>query len=234
VTGMALDLDRIRAVVFDMDDTIIDWHGAEALAFRDTAEGHLVAQGVSLQEATSAYELVVQENYKAFRETGRWWFVQDRLRLLCERLGLEDHAEVLAVSFLEHSRRHLRWLPGGEEALQAARRGRRTALLTNGFSRVQRPKVEKFGLAERLDFIGVSEELGHWKPDRRAFEAVLGQVGVAPRDALMVGDSIVFDLEPARSLGMQTVWVSRTGGTDPSADLVVRDPQGLLPHLQAP
>jgi FMN phosphatase YigB (HAD superfamily) len=55
-----------------------------------------------------------------------------------------------------------------------------------------------------------SGRLGIYKPDVRIFEAALAQLGVAPADAAMVGDSLDKDCAPARRLGMRTVWLRQS------------------------
>jgi HAD superfamily hydrolase (TIGR01662 family) len=55
---------------------------------------------------------------------------------------------------------------------------------------------------------------GYMKPHRSIFEAALRQVGAAPHEAVMVGDSVPSDIAGARGLGMRAVLVSRSA--DPS------------------
>jgi len=52
---------------------------------------------------------------------------------------------------------------------------------------------------------------GKTKPHASIFRAVLDLLGVAPEDALMVGDTVEDDVEGARALGMQAVLVDRLG-----------------------
>jgi putative hydrolase of the HAD superfamily len=64
-----------------------------------------------------------------------------------------------------------------------------------------------------------SSEHGYMKPHRTIFEAGLKLVGVDdPVDAVMVGDSLLHDIEGARRAGMRAVLVSRSGPVDPPAD----------------
>jgi HAD superfamily hydrolase (TIGR01509 family) len=117
--------------------------------------------------------------------------------------------------------------------MRAARStGRKTAILTNGRSEVQRPKVFAFGLHTEVDFVGITGELGAWKPDPMAFRLVLDTLGVQPAHALMVGDNEDFDIAPAKALGMQTCWVDAQGREHPDADLVVRTPVELARLLK--
>jgi HAD superfamily hydrolase (TIGR01509 family) len=87
-------------------------------------------------------------------------------------------------------------------------------------------------LARHFHFVGISGELGAWKPDPEAFRLALAPLGVAPHEALMVGDSIDFDLEPAKGLGMQTCWVNPAPeAASAHADVVVPTPGRLAAML---
>jgi HAD superfamily hydrolase (TIGR01509 family) len=227
-------LAGVRAVVFDLDDTLINWRQAEAGAITDLAREKFAPAGIAEATVHATYAEVMAFNIASFRATGRWWYIGERLGLLSERLGTQETllGDALAAHFRERVVRHLGFLPGALDALAAARRaGARTALLTNGPGHVQRPKVEQFGLAAHVDFVGITGEIGHWKPSPEAFLHVLARLGVAPHEAAMVGDSLDFDIEPARRLGMRTVWVDPAAAPHPAADLVVATPAGLVPHL---
>ncbi len=98
---------------------------------------------------------------------------------------------------------------------------------------MQRPKIYAFGLHTEVDFVGITGELGVWKPDPLAFRLVLDTLGVAPEHALMVGDNEDFDITPAKALGMQTCWVDPQARTHPDADIVVQTPLALAALFQA-
>lgn len=224
-----------KAVLFDLDDTLINWRQAEHAAIGDLARDHFAAAGIPEPRVRSEYAQVMALNMASFRATGRWWYIGERLGLLSQRLGTQGTllGETLGEHFRLHVVQHLRLLPGATEAIAASRQlGARVALLTNGPGHVQRPKVEQFRLGPLVDYVGISGEIGHWKPSPQAFLHVLDKLGVRPEEALMVGDSLDFDIEPAHALGMRTVWVDPTAPSHPSADLVVASPQGLLRHLE--
>src|SRR6185295_2951410 len=131
-----------------------------------------------------------------------------------ERLQMNDRVKVedLVATFSKEATTRLRFLEGAEDAMRTARStGRRTAILTNGRSEVQRPKIVAFGLHTEVDFVGITGELGAWKPDAMAFRLVLDTLGVQPMHALMVGDNEDFDITPAKAIGMQTAWVDPEG-----------------------
>ena len=79
MTGPRLDVGRIRAVLFDLDDTLINWREAEHAALGDVAGQHLTPLGVELGRAREVYAGVMEENFRAFRANGRWWYIGERL-----------------------------------------------------------------------------------------------------------------------------------------------------------
>lgn len=216
-----------------MDDTLINWRAAEAGAIEALSASHFVPAGADHADVVRVYAAILDETWELWRNERRWIYVTERLRLLGERLGLQGlDADQLGQHFHHLASERLRLLDGAHEALAAARRGRKTALLTNGRPEIQRPKVRQFALDSAVDFVGITGELGAWKPDPRAFEMILEKLDVRAQDAVMVGDALDFDIVPAKRLGMRTVWVSATRPSHhPDADLVVRDPLGLVPHL---
>lgn len=226
-------MDGVRAVIFDLDDTLINWRAAEAEAIHGMARDRLVGHGVDVERAVAAYDAVMKANWDAYFRNGSWMPIGERLATLKASLGLDDRVPTVELmeAFTAHVHASLRLLPGAHDALAAARRpGRKTALLTNGPAHVQRPKVIQFGLDSSVDFVGITGEIGHWKPSPQAFRHVMTQLGASPEEALMVGDSLWFDIRPAKALGMRTAWVAGEG-SDPAADVRIAAPADLLPHL---
>ncbi|MHB8633758.1 MAG: HAD family hydrolase [Thermoplasmatota archaeon] len=226
---------KLEAVIFDLDDTLVNWREAEALAVARLARERFQPNGVDPTAVAATYDQILAETMAGFRATGRWMAVRERLEILAHRHSLPVAADELAAAFMAAARAELRFLTGAVEAIEAARKaGLRTALLTNGPGAVQRPKVEHFRLEERLDFIGISGEMGKWKPDAAAFQHVLERLGASPEGALMVGDSLDFDIRPARKLGMRTAWIDAGGQPHPDAEWVCPHPGALVARLVAP
>lgn len=233
---MTLDMSRVKGVVFDMDDTLLNWRHAEQQAIGQLAALHFALHGIPETRVREVYDGVMAENFAAWKAKRQWLYIQDRLRLLVERLEAARLVEVdeLVRTFSREAAQKLAFLEGAEAALRAARQaGRKTAILTNGRSEVQRPKVYAFGLHTEVDFVGITGELGVWKPEPAAFQAVLDRLGVQAEHALMVGDNEDFDIAPAKALGMQTAWVDPQRRAHPDADAVVATPAELVPLFAA-
>lgn len=85
-----------------------------------------------------------------------------------------------------------------------------------------RPALERTGLAEYFDLIGISIEMDVEKPDPAFFHALLSEADCRPAEAVMVGDRIDNDIAPAKAVGMATVWVRldlREKGYEPPDEL---------------
>lgn len=62
-------------------------------------------------------------------------------------------------------------------------------------------------LLSLFDFVGLSNELGLWKPDKKIFLESCSRLNIAPSEGVHVGDSHVCDLLGAKGSGMQSVYV---------------------------
>lgn len=67
------------------------------------------------------------------------------------------------------------------------------------------------------DCVVISDEVGVSKPRPEIFQFALAQAGVEPEDAVMVGNDYTHDIEPAKRLGMRTIWVEREDPYSPGA-----------------
>jgi putative hydrolase of the HAD superfamily len=85
----------------------------------------------------------------------------------------------------------------------------RLAIISNGNGEEQRAKLERTGIAERFEFIHISDECGHAKPAAEIFQRACRMAAVSPRDAMYVGDLYEIDAVGARGAGLHGVWLNR-------------------------
>ncbi|MDP2315498.1 MAG: HAD family hydrolase [Pseudomonadota bacterium] len=95
-------------------------------------------------------------------------------------------------------------------------------VVTNGWRRLQRAKLARVGLLDRVDHVLVSEEVGVEKPHPAIFHAALACAGCTAAEALMVGDHPVADIAGARGVGIPAVFV-RSRWFAPPADVPAID-----------
>lgn len=105
-------------------------------------------------------------------------------------------------------------------------------LLTNGSPDLQQEKLDGVpGLAAYFDYIIVSGNFAHGKPDSAIFQHSLKLLEVKPVEAIMVGDKLTTDIKGANGVGIASVWLNRHG-IERTDDIVPKyEIQGLMDIL---
>lgn len=138
-------------------------------------------------------------------------------RLALADQGIEDpaFAEELGERLAEERRRRHEPFADAAAVLDELRRRHRLALVTNGAACLQREKLAACGLEAYFDVVVVSADVGVAKPGAEIFEHVLARLE-ADR-GVMVGDSLVRDVEGALAAGLSAVWLNRDGAEGPAS-----------------
>jgi putative hydrolase of the HAD superfamily len=97
--------------------------------------------------------------------------------------------------------------------------------------------LETIGLAHHFQFSLSASAHGSAKPDPAIFLAACAALGVAPQEAVYVGDDILLDVQGAQRAGLRAVWLNRTGSTrhlehGVAPDAICRDMHELLDWLR--
>jgi len=96
-----------------------------------------------------------------------------------------------------------------EETLQKIKeRNIKLGIMTNGTSESQRGKLRRFDIEKYFDYIFIEGEVGYGKPDIKIYEYILQTTGVECNKIIMVGDNLVWDIEPPQKLGIYTIWIN--------------------------
>lgn len=237
---------ELKAIFFDLDNTLCDygvgWESARAQGV-ERAYRALVAHHprVALPEWREAFE-------KATEEVAPFWeepverglpLGRERTRRALAHLGLEPEAELveaLTRDFYEAVLEHLRLFPDVERALEELRPRFVLGIITNGPADVQRTKIERLRLHERVDHVLISGELGIAKPDPRIFRRAFALAHTKAEEFLFVGDHPEADVRGAKGAGGWAAWINRRGLPPPDgleADLVLESLGELLPWVDA-
>ena len=111
------------------------------------------------------------------------------------------------------------------------------AAVTNQVLEAQLRKLERLDYGRFFGHVVTSEEAGADKPDPRIFRAALARLATPAERTLMVGDDPAGDVGGARACGMRAVhWIAHTA-KEPAraeADLVVAGPRELASALGVP
>ncbi len=205
-----------RAVVFDLDYTL-------AVPRRDRAT--ILEEAATATGAPSlSREAYLEAHRRNLTSETREPIFED---LLADADSDADPAAV-ATAYRETISDSLEPLSGVEAMLADLRGTYRVGLLTNGPVRAQRDKLATLGWEDAFDAALVTGELEAGKPDSRAFEAITDELGVAPGDAVYVGDEVEADVRGATEAGMAAVQVLLSDGPEPDPRAVAHLEQGDL------
>ena len=209
-----------RAVLLDLDDTILDDSGNITACWLEACHAHRSAlNGLDPIAVHDAIERV-REWYWADPDRhrrGRLDLVMARrevVQLALAEIGVDDADLARQIGDTYHDLRDTGLRPFAD-ALDTVRwlrsSGCRLALLTNGSGSMQRAKVNRFGLVDLFDAIFIEGELGFGKPDPRVYARALETLDVAPGDAWMVGDNLEWDVAQPQRQGIFAIWIDLRG-----------------------
>ena len=215
-----------RAILFDLDDTILSAFGQAADQWRRvTAEfaeqlcGHEPQAVISAIQEYSRHLWADQGRHKHWRHRigeARRHIVENGIATLAASCGRvappRAVCHAIADRFNEIHDAELRMFPGAHETLDRLKElGVLLALVTNGAAAPQRAKVVRFALEHRFNHIQIEGEHGFGKPEEQAYIHALAALGVDARDTWMVGDNLEWEVVAPQRLGIYAIWYDGYG-----------------------
>ena len=193
----------IKAVIFDMDDTLFPELEYVRSGYRAVAE-HL---SDDTHSANALYEMM--------------WdiFYADRkakvFNVLMKQLGRdEDDGQIqqLIKGYREH-RPDIKPFAGTENVLSEISSKYRTGLISDGFMPGQQYKLDALGLEKYFDKVIFTETLGreNWKPSPLAYEIMAEALKVEHSECVYIGDNLAKDFISPNALGWLTVHIEIEG-----------------------
>jgi putative hydrolase of the HAD superfamily len=230
---MAVNLPR--AMLIDMDDTILSAYGRPEIAWNHIA-GEFARELAPLQpQQVAAAVLSYARSFWATAEPA-WRLKLEEARRLSVQGGFDalaaagharlpaDLASRIADRFTAYREEEMFVFPGAHDAIDELKaRGVKLALVTNGAAETQRAKVERFAFAHRFDHIQIEGEHGFGKPEERAYLHAMEALGVTAGDTWMVGDNLEWEIAAPQRLGIYAIWMDVHGEGLPPASTVKPD-----------
>lgn len=239
MTGNRLSIPP-RAIIFDLDDTLITAYRNAAQTWQTIIAEHAEALGEQDADWVTRGVISGVVEFLSDHEGRRLWRLEADatrrrvIRSAFHRLNLARppgseplhgvDADRIADRFETYLNETMRLKPGAIDTLEAlAARGIALALLTNGSSRTQRRKIAQFGLERHFPVIRIEEEAGVGKPDAAAYLDTLTALDVTPDQAWMIGDDPVWDVAAPARLGLGAILFDDLGGREALPDTPPHD-----------
>lgn len=210
---------RVKAVVFDLFDTLLLIRGGDA--FYEPAlkrlHSYLVNQGfnVSFEGFRRAYFLVRDEIYIETAKSLEEPHFDIRLSLTLRKLGYDFDASHPIVkggtrTFAEEFMRHVDLDEKAVEVLRKLREKYKLGIVSNlSIPEAAWELLEKFDLKKYFGAIIISGEAKKRKPSPEIFEKALKILEVKGSEAIFIGDTLSTDIKGAKNMGMQTILIKR-------------------------
>lgn len=197
----------VKDILFDLDDTLFDFHADERVALTKT----FASLQIPLNDAVCArYSEINQAQWKALErgEITRAQVKRRRFELLFAELGYgAEQAELAAKTYHERLAEDFHYMEGAPELLEELYGKYRMFLVSNGNLSVQEGRLGKSGIGRYFSGIFISEVLGAEKPSRRFFDLAFADItDFDPAYAVMVGDSLTSDIKGGINAGVRTIW----------------------------
>lgn len=217
----------LSAVLFDLDDTLLDSFGARINTLQSvftrvnithpTAEQFLLSlKGTLLKDALVKLEVSLKMESNLF-EDYRHTYWTNKAGIIRLYPGVQPVLEIL------HSR--------GVKLGVVTQKVRLFNI--DGRAAGALKELEELGIARLFSVVVGFEDVSRYKPDPEPINLALNRLAVQPREALMVGDSIA-DIESARAAGCWSCYATwgisakEQALNSIQADLTAKTPEALL------
>ena len=197
-----------RFLFLDLDDTLLDFHKAEAIA----VDKAFRAVGVQpTPELIARYSAVNKLHWQMLErgELTREEVLVERFAYLFREQGIPADPAACKTYYEDHLCLGHFFMPGAEDILAYLAPRYRLYLASNGTARVQESRLKSAGIGGYFEQVFISQHLGAHKPSRAFFQRCFARIpDFHPEQALMVGDSLTSDIRGANGAGMAACWLN--------------------------
>lgn len=196
-------MPTINAVLFDFDHTLGIDHRLEEVVLRELATSYCSAGPTDddVRGVLAAFRSGSLSVDAAVGQGLQMWG--------CPERNLPHAVKAFRQRCLALAPERVEAMPGARELLRELfARHMPLGILSNGWTELQHLK------AWLINFPGpalVSEEIGAWKPDARAFAIALERLGMEAQTTVYVGDDCIVDVAGAKGAGLLAAWVDLEG-----------------------
>jgi YjjG family noncanonical pyrimidine nucleotidase len=197
------------ALLFDLDDTLIDFASSEESALNKIWH-HFLAEHAAQEHCKQIFHTVnralwslVAQGKKRPEEVKLERFIH-----LIDHLKISLNASDLAHAYESWLAEQVIWFEGVQDSLKNLAKNYKMGIITNGLTTVQEKKYQLGGMHQWFDCFIISEKVGVSKPNKKIFQLAFDQLSISPHTTLMIGDSLESDYQGALNTGMDFCWIN--------------------------
>ncbi len=221
-------MKQYQTLLFDIDDTLLDFKAAEDYALRSLFEKYDL---VLTDELNHFYKKMNHQLWSSFEkgEIEKEQLLHSRFSILFQQLGLTVdgvHLDNLYRHYLEQS---AVLIDGAEQLIKQLANHYDLYIVTNGVARTQSIRLKNAGLTPYFKGVYISETIGYQKPMKEFFTHVFENIPKQVMDkTLIIGDSLSSDIQGGFNVGIDTCWFNPK-----STKSFIQNPTYEIQHLTA-
>ena len=199
-------MKKYKTLLFDVDDTLLDFQKAEKSALRMLFE----EKGMSLtSEIEAQYKKINKSLWTAFEEgeINRDEVVNTRFSILFKEYGEEVDGILFENNYRSYLEEGNQLMEGALQFINQIQSEYDLYIVTNGISKTQDKRLRNAGLHALFQDIFVSEDTGYQKPMKEYFDYDFERIpNFVPEEGLIIGDSLSADMKGGYVAGIDTCW----------------------------
>jgi putative hydrolase of the HAD superfamily len=212
---------EVKLIIFDLDDTLMAFDLVAKEAWEKAVDIFLQNQNMPVERNIILEKIhYTRKWYWADSErhkTGRKNIANARREIV--KLALKDYPNIetkelekLANDYTQIHETLWYLFDDVEETLKNIKTKKiKLGIMTNGTSESQRGKIKRFNIEKYFDYFYIEGEIGYGKPDIRIYKYMLEETKIPADKIAMVGDNLIWDIEPPQKLGINTIWINTKG-----------------------
>ncbi|MCL2059035.1 MAG: HAD-IA family hydrolase [Oscillospiraceae bacterium] len=197
----------IEAILFDLDDTLLDRSSTFSL-YCDLVIETLLMPYISMPDRQLIKQFMVSHDKNGYESR------TDFYRKLTQQWQTPYSAEDLERHWYDNFAKFAVPESNLIETLDYLSTKYKLGIVTNGGSSMQRSKIEALGIEKYFQAIVISGEVNMQKPDIAIYLLACEKIGVEPPKVLFVGDHYQNDVAGAARAGLKAIWINKFAGSE--------------------
>lgn len=195
----------IKAVLFDLDNTLLNFNKGEYDALK------VIYDDLNIPYNEDTINLFIKHSNYCWRELeknnmnlkecryNRWIYFLNELNI--KDIDIDKIIDKVSI---ELSKGHY-LIDNALLTLTRLSKKYKIYIITNGVSFIQHRRIKESKIEDFIDGIYISEEIGHYKPNKEYFDYVLNDIGLSNKEVIVVGDSLTSDILGANNSNIDSI-----------------------------
>lgn len=200
-------LDKYKYLLFDLDDTLLDFGRAQQIAFEKLLRDENIEYSAELfekyEEINKALWRKLERGEVTSQEVTSGRFVE-----FFKLLGREVDGQKIDVHYRTYLAAGNQLFDGIVEMLEKLSKTHKLYVASNGVGITQHTRLKNNDLYKYFEKVFISEEVGSKKPDKEFFEIIFNELNIQDKSqVLMIGDTLTSDILGANNYGIDSCLV---------------------------